>query len=167
MRAICDRKRAARYFAVLVEPRNNLHALYNSLSREEGISHSIDTVRDYHAPWVRDWLKVISENKDMIMAVRYEDLNRDTKNTLKKAFRFFNIKPEERLLDSLAASKIIKEVDLEAALKKDLPGRLRSTARKGVVGDWKNYFTEAHKKRFKDVAGDVLVSLGYEKDYNW
>ena len=28
-------------------------------------------------------------------------------------------------------------------------------------------FKEEHKKVFKDVAGDLLVRLGYEKDKNW
>jgi len=31
----------------------------------------------------------------------------------------------------------------------------------------KKYFTEAHKKIFKNAAGDLLVRLGYEKDNDW
>lgn len=42
-----------------------------------------------------------------------------------------------------------------------------STFRKGAVGDWKNHFTEAHKTAFKDVAGDELIELGYEKSRDW
>lgn len=39
--------------------------------------------------------------------------------------------------------------------------------RKGVSGDWKNYFSEEHKQRFKLEAGDLLIGLGYEKNLNW
>lgn len=41
------------------------------------------------------------------------------------------------------------------------------TFRAGKTGGWKTYFTEEHKKLFKDVAGDLLVKLGYEKDNDW
>ena len=42
-----------------------------------------------------------------------------------------------------------------------------STFRKGVIGDWKNHFTEEHKQAFKEMCGRELIDLGYEKDLNW
>jgi hypothetical protein len=36
------------------------------------------------------------------------------------------------------------------------------TFRKGQAGDWRNHFTEAHKRAFQEVAGDLLIRLGYE-----
>lgn len=41
------------------------------------------------------------------------------------------------------------------------------TFRSGKTGGWKEHFREEHKKLFKDVAGDLLVKLGYEKDNDW
>ena len=41
------------------------------------------------------------------------------------------------------------------------------TFRSGKTGVWKKYFTDEHKKIFKDVAGDLLIKLGYEKDNDW
>lgn len=41
------------------------------------------------------------------------------------------------------------------------------TFRRGTIGDWQNHFTEEHRQAFKDVAGDILVGLGYEEDMNW
>ena len=41
------------------------------------------------------------------------------------------------------------------------------TFRSGRTGGWKTYFHDEHKKLFKDVAGDLLVRLGYEKDNDW
>ncbi len=41
------------------------------------------------------------------------------------------------------------------------------TFRKGQIGGWKKYFTEEHKRVFKQVAGQLLIDLGYEKDFNW
>ncbi|MBK9924188.1 MAG: sulfotransferase domain-containing protein [Anaerolineales bacterium] len=41
------------------------------------------------------------------------------------------------------------------------------TFRSGKTGGWKNHFTDEHKKLFKDVAGDLVVRLGYEKNNDW
>lgn len=42
-----------------------------------------------------------------------------------------------------------------------------SFARKGIAGDWKNYFTPSARKIFQRYAGDVLIELGYEQDDSW
>jgi hypothetical protein len=41
------------------------------------------------------------------------------------------------------------------------------TFRSGKTGSWREHFTEEHKKLFKDVAGDLLLRLGYEKGNEW
>lgn len=42
-----------------------------------------------------------------------------------------------------------------------------ATFRKGQIGSWREEFSEEHKVAFKDVAGQLLIDLGYEKDFNW
>ena len=39
--------------------------------------------------------------------------------------------------------------------------------RKGVAGDWKNYFDARMTREFKDRFGAGLVKLGYETDLDW
>jgi hypothetical protein len=41
------------------------------------------------------------------------------------------------------------------------------TFRSGKTGGWAQHFTAEHKKLFKDVAGDLLVRLGYEENNDW
>jgi sulfotransferase 6B1 len=41
------------------------------------------------------------------------------------------------------------------------------TFRSGKAGGWRAQFSPEHKTRFKQVAGDLLVRLGYETDDNW
>lgn len=50
-----------------------------------------------------------------------------------------------------------------------LPGQEneRHHYRKGVAGDWRNYFSPELTASFKDRYGDLLIELGYEKDYDW
>lgn len=49
------------------------------------------------------------------------------------------------------------------------PGQADPNAfvRKGVAGDWKNYFTEDDKRQFKSQAGQLLMELGYAEDEEW
>jgi lipopolysaccharide transport system ATP-binding protein len=49
------------------------------------------------------------------------------------------------------------------------PGQedIRSHQRKGVAGDWRNYFTDKVAKVLKDRYGDLLVAAGYEPDDRW
>lgn len=41
------------------------------------------------------------------------------------------------------------------------------TFREGKIGSWKKYFLSRHKHAFKQVAGQLLIDLGYENDTNW
>ena len=41
------------------------------------------------------------------------------------------------------------------------------TFRRGKIGSWRDHFTAEHKRTFKEVAGDLLIQLGYEQDFDW
>ena len=60
--------------------------------------------------------------------------------------------PRELILNSLEAS---------------INPKKSPTFRSGKTGEWKKHFTGEHKKIFKEVAGDLLIRLGYEKDDGW
>lgn len=61
----------------------------------------------------------------------------------------------------------IQDIIDENSFKNLSKGRKQGTEntqshyRKGVAGDWKNYFTEKHTAYFKDSFGDILEKLGY------
>ncbi len=54
-----------------------------------------------------------------------------------------------------------------AVLVEAIQPKKSHTFRSGKTGGWKEYFTDEHRKLFKDVAGDLLVRLGYEKSNDW
>lgn len=88
-------------------------------------------------------------------------------------------RPEEeaaRLLEFLgadASNKLVRWCVNKASFEKSAKGREQgqedsaSFVRKGVAGDWRSVFTERDKEIFKEVAGDVLIETGYEKDKSW
>jgi len=54
------------------------------------------------------------------------------------------------------------------ALGDNLFGNKKSlTFVKGLIGQWRETFCSAQKLIFKIFANDLLVELGYEKDYSW
>ena len=50
---------------------------------------------------------------------------------------------------------------------KILPWALSSNFRSGKIGNWKYEFDKSNIKRFKELAGESLIKLEYEKDLNW
>jgi hypothetical protein len=39
--------------------------------------------------------------------------------------------------------------------------------RKGVAGDWRSHFDDAHKAIFKSYANEMLLHLGYVDSEDW
>lgn len=57
--------------------------------------------------------------------------------------------------------------DSAAAVADRMYSPSSSTFRKGEIGDWRNHFTDDHRREFARVAGDLLIALGYEDDTDW
>jgi hypothetical protein len=92
-----------------------------------------------------------------VLSLHFEDLIHDRPASLARILDHLRARaplsaPRQQILDSLEAS---------------INPRRSPTFRSGKTGEWKKYFTEEHKKIFKDVAGELLVRLRYEKDLNW
>jgi hypothetical protein len=96
--------------------------------------------------------------------VRYEDLLNQPHEEVKQLAEF---------LGADTSKEAIEQAVSMASFEKATKGRERgqedptSFFRKGVAGDWKNYFTERDKEIYKEAAGDLLIKLGYEGDNNW
>ena len=48
-----------------------------------------------------------------------------------------------------------------------LPWAISSNFRSGKIGSWKTEFDSENIKKFKELAGESLIKLKYEKDLNW
>lgn len=101
---------------------------------------------------------------DSYTEVRYEDLLERPHEEVGELARFLGADASEEAIEQAVSS---------ASFEKSTKGRERgqedtsSFFRKGIAGDWKNYFTERDKQIFKEEAGDLLIRLGYEEDYDW
>ncbi len=92
-----------------------------------------------------------------VLTIHFEDLIHERTATLTRIMDHLLARapipaPRERILDAL-----------ETAIN---PSK-SPTFRSGKTGEWKKYFKEEHKRVFKEVAGDLLVKLGYESNNDW
>ena len=92
-----------------------------------------------------------------VLPIHFEDLIRDRLSALNRIMdHFLACLPlqtnRQLILDSLESS---------------INPTKSPTFRSGKTGEWKNLFTGEHKRIFKDVAGELLIKLGYEKNSDW
>jgi hypothetical protein len=74
-----------------------------------------------------------------------------------------------RILDHLLAhlALTVPRPQILGSLEASINPKRSPTFRSGKTGEWAKHFTPEHKQLFKEVAGNLLVKLGYEKDENW
>jgi hypothetical protein len=150
------------FYVTEMEPNHVHHAYYQSLpdfdarlqvsilGRPEADVEFPDIARRF-VPYL-GWL-----DQPFVMKIHFEDLIHDRAGTLNRIIDHFLVRvpltiSRETILDSLESS---------------INPSKSPTFRSGKTGEWKKYFTDKHKKIFKDVAGDLLIRLGYEKDNDW
>ncbi len=103
-------------------------------------------------------------DKKNVVHVKYEDLKIDAKGELIRIVHELTGKD----LDSKKAEEIVERFSFEKLTGRKCGEENHSNfLRKGIVGDWRNKFTEESIEKFKKYAGKELIRLGYEKDDRW
>jgi len=151
------------FFATDMQEEHGMHEYYNSLPDfgerlkiaitgidRDGL-YMVNVKQRYEG--VFQWLE-----QPYVMCIRFEDLvnNRDaTLNALLDEVKKTGYKiPTSR---QNALSVLVDAIQPKKS----------HTFRSGKTGAWKEHFTDEHKKLFKNVAGDLLVRLGYENSNDW
>ena len=111
-----------------------------------------------------EWIQYSKDYKN-IRIISYESLLRNTNSVLKKALTGLT---NEKFLKMNRIDEIVEKYSFKNQTGRN-PGDLNKNSflRKGISGDWVNYFNNQSCKKFKDYSGDMLITLGYEKNNNW
>ena len=124
---------------------------------------------DFWFQFAQEWLR----NQTMkIHPVKYEDLRLNPLDELNKVFQYLGIKATDTFIQSIIERNRFERLSVEGwriwqAARKPGQTKANSHFRKGITGDWKNHFKEAHSQRFKKIAGEKLIEFGYEKNLDW
>ncbi|WKZ41189.1 MAG: sulfotransferase domain-containing protein [Anaerolineales bacterium] len=151
------------FFATDMHEEHGMHAHYKSLPDFGARLNVAITGID------KDGLKMVSVKQRYegvfawlkqknVMCIRFEDLINNRDATLlsmldeveKTGYKILT--PREKALSILVEA---------------IQPKKSHTFRSGKTGGWTQHFTAEHKKLFKEVAGDLLVRLGYEKSNDW
>lgn len=93
-----------------------------------------------------------------VLTLHFEDFIHDRRATLGQVFDHVS-----KRVPNLPISRE-KALDL---LEESINPANSPTFRSGKTGEWKKYFNDEHKRIFKEIAGELLIKLGYEKDLDW
>lgn len=151
------------FFATDMHEEHGMHDYYKSLpdfgERLKVAITGIDrdgwymvSVKQRYAS-VFEWLQ-----QENVMSIRFEDLINNRAATL------------HAMLDEVESTGYKIPTPRDEALTiliEAIQPKKSHTFRAGKTGGWREHFTEEHKNLFKDVAGDLLVQLGYEENNNW
>lgn len=99
------------------------------------------------------------------LGVRYEDLLAHPFEEMSRLWSFLVVKNIDESLAEKIKAEISSNPDEEWQAKRN--EGIASFLPKGQAGNWNRLFTQRDKTIFKEVAGEMLVRWGYEKDLNW
>ena len=131
----------------------------NSLKQEEGILAEIKRASKEIKEMV-DW----NYNNSNFIEIKYEDLIYQEEIIFAKIFQHYGFNKEAielslKIADKHSFKNVAKRKIGEVATKSHL--------RSGRPSQWKELFSEQHKKYFKSLLGDAVVKLGYEANNDW
>ena len=99
-----------------------------------------------------------------VVYASYEELRADTAKTVRRTVDMLSDRPVDQWFIQNAVDKF--SMERQTGRRAGEEDRA-SFVRKGVVGDWRNHFTTEAAQVFDNLAGDVLIELGYEADRSW
>lgn len=93
-----------------------------------------------------------------VQSVRYEELREDgLTGALRRIVSFYRERANHDFDIDEAAGRARKAIAPERS----------HTFRSGQIQQWKTEFSRRNKDSFKQIAGQLLIELGYEKDLDW
>ncbi|MEX1248208.1 MAG: sulfotransferase [Anaerolineales bacterium] len=119
----------------------------------------------------RSWAENVTETDrlghnmygDRYFSLRYEDLLARPYEMLSKVWTFLGANPDT--LEPRVNQEMVQNPD--ATWQSEKAPELASALEKGKRGSWKQLFTERDKNVFKEIAGSVLMTWGYEQNPDW
>lgn len=139
--------------------------IQNNFSFDEYISMFNDGKIDNFSNWsihINSWMDYMTDN---FLIVRYEDLKKDTNDSLLKVLFFlgFDI-DQKRIKKAVEASQFenMKRLDRNrTSFIKDIPDKSIPFVREGKSGGWVNFFNDKLHDDFLYVHSTALKRLGY------
>ncbi len=137
-----------------------LQKYLKSLPQDEGIAVEIRRGARRDIRNMKNW----NYDDPRFIEVKYETLFGQPETTFRELFTHYGFHDDAISLALDVADKLSFNNRTKRSFDQERKGR---HMRSGKPGQWRDYFTEAHKEQFKELHGDLLVRLGYEPNNDW
>lgn len=115
--------------------------------------------------WAANWCETIDlfDEQKPDARITYEEMKEDMSAALAQVFEAIGVEVSDEIAQKCTAATTFERMSGRP------PGQEDPTAktRKGIVGDWKNYFTLADGELFDALAGEQMQKVGYEPNSDW
>ncbi|XP_071506514.1 sulfotransferase 1A1-like [Diadema antillarum] len=114
-------------------------------------------------------------NHPNVLFLKYEDMKKNLRGTVEQVARFIGKSLSDDVIDriveastfgamkkSKSANPDFLKAELDPSQKEPESKTSSSFMRKGVVGDWKNYFTDDQSRRFDELYAEKMTGSGLE-----
>ncbi|HJS17866.1 MAG TPA: sulfotransferase [Anaerolineales bacterium] len=126
-------------------------------------------IRRVASGWVKNLQETEDEGRRLFdknyYSMRYEDMLSRAFFEMTKLWRFLGVTDITGSLVEAVKNEMGSNPDEEWQAKRN--EGIASFLPKGQAGNWQKLFTERDKSLFKEIAGEMLVKLGYEDTVNW
>lgn len=168
----------AKYIYITRNPKDVAVSFYHHMNHTHHLTFNLDWNEYFESflkgdvlfgSWfdhVLEWWK--QKDADNILFMRYEDMKMDLPGSVKRISQFMGYSLEESVIDTIAEQCTIESMRADPLGNPDeyppfkaVVDKSTSFLRKGIVGDWKNHFSDEQSSRFdaeyaKRMAGSGL-----------
>jgi hypothetical protein len=126
-----------------------------SLSQDDGLSEEIRRMARFQLPELLGW----EYGRPGVLELRYEDVLADEEAAFTRLFTYYGFTPRA----VTGATGVAMKFSLPRGGRGAGGGHVRS----GRPGEWREVFKDEHVDLFKELMGEAVVQLGYERSGTW
>lgn len=115
--------------------------------------------------WCLNWNETIDvfEHDEPDHRITYEAMKEDMAEALKPIFRLLDVEVSNEVADACEEGSTFEQMSGRSPGQEDPTAK----ARKGIVGDWKDFFTLPDGELFDALSGEQMQKMGYVNDSRW
>jgi glycosyltransferase involved in cell wall biosynthesis len=149
---------SARHSHPLIDPIPEMRKDLVRLSLTGGMKYIIDKLEAFGSfAAQRSWME--AQGDPNVKVFRYEEFARDNRAFLRQLLDYLEIEMPPQDFDELYSRHAFKKLAKGRSRGQE---KQKAHYRKGVAGDWQNYFDDEVMAHFRDVTKDTLALLGYD-----
>ncbi|KAK2169202.1 hypothetical protein LSH36_12g36031 [Paralvinella palmiformis] len=173
--------RKVRVIVVIRNPKDTLVSLYHFYRMTANLGYFKGTWDDFfeiykakhliygdYFDWYSSWLPQCKDNFN-VKLVKYEDMQRSMPDVINDLCLFLDKSLSEKQINDIMKHLSFDSMSRNGAVNcKNIPYfdfTVSSFLRKGIIGDWKNYFTREQSALVDKPYNDVIVSMGVKLEF--